>query len=105
MEGSRLRQARERAGLTQADLALRAGVSRQLVGAAESGRHAPAVDTALRLSRALGASVEELFGGEDGAVGAAAGLPEGTPVAVARVGDRLVAHPMRDLVAGDAAWA
>lgn len=101
---SRLREARERAGLTQAELALRAGVSRQLVGAAEAGRHAPSVATALRLARALGASVEELFAASGDAI-AAPGLAEGTAVAVARVGDRLVAHALEDLAAGDGAWA
>ena len=50
MPRSRLRAARERAGLTQAELAERAAVSRQLVGAIEAGRHSPAIfDTALRM--------------------------------------------------------
>ena len=44
------------------ELAERAAVSRQLVGAIEAGRHSPAVDAALRLAAALDASVEELFG-------------------------------------------
>ena len=101
---NRLRDARERAGLSQAALAARAGISRQAVGAVEGGRHAPSVDTALRLVRAVGATVEEVFGEAPSPV-PAGGLADGTSVAVARVGDRAVAHPLAGLVAGDTAWA
>jgi DNA-binding XRE family transcriptional regulator len=101
---NRLRAARERAGLSQADLAARAGISRQAVGAVEAGRHAPSVDTALRLAHAVGATVEEVFGAAPSPI-PAAGLPDGTAVAVARVGERTVALPLGGLVAGDAAWA
>ena len=69
---NRLRDARERAGLSQAALAARAGISRQAVGAVEAGRHAPSVDTALRLARAVGATVEEVFGAAPEGVAAAA---------------------------------
>ncbi len=102
-----LRSAREAAGLTQAELAGRAGVSRQLVGAAEAGRHAPSVQTAIRLARALGRPVEQLFpiAGDDPDVAAPPGLAPGTPLTLGRVEGRLVAHPLRSLVAGDAAWA
>ena len=62
MPGTPLRAARERAALTQAELAERAGVSRQLVTSAEAGRHAPAVDAALRIAHVLGEPVEALFG-------------------------------------------
>jgi DNA-binding XRE family transcriptional regulator len=99
-----LRAARERAGLSQAALAARAGISRQAVGAVEAGRHAPSVDTALRLARAVGRTVEEVFGAAPDAV-PAPGLADGTAVAVGRVGERIVAHPLPGLVAGDAAWA
>lgn len=107
MPPSRIRAARERAGLTQADLAARAGVTRQLLGAVESGRHAPAVGAALRLAGALGASVEELFAPDPGAVAAVLDRPlaEGAPVRVGRVGDRLVAAPLADLMAGEGGWA
>ncbi|HUA09036.1 MAG TPA: substrate-binding domain-containing protein [Candidatus Acidoferrales bacterium] len=49
-------------GLTQAALAEAAGVTRQAVGAIERGRVQPSVGIALALARALGVSVEELFG-------------------------------------------
>ncbi|MEZ5123130.1 MAG: helix-turn-helix transcriptional regulator [Solirubrobacterales bacterium] len=61
-DGERLRRARIRAGLTQAALGERSGVSRQTVAAIETGRHAPSVVAALAIARVLGASVEDLFG-------------------------------------------
>jgi DNA-binding transcriptional ArsR family regulator/DNA-binding XRE family transcriptional regulator len=48
-------------GLTQAQLAELAGVSRQLVGAVEADRHLPRVDAAVRLAAALSTTVEELL--------------------------------------------
>ena len=92
-----LREAREAAGLSQAGLAESAGVSRQLVSAAESGRSVPAVDAALRLAAALGVTVERLFGAEPHAetvVVGAADLPQAAAVHVGKVGDRLVAWPV-----------
>ena len=56
-----MRERRTQAGLTQAELAERAGVSRQLVAAVEAGRNVPAVDAALRLAGALGTTADELF--------------------------------------------
>ena len=50
---SHLKQHRARLDLTQAELAMRAGVSRQLVGAAEVGRNLPRVDAAIALAAAL----------------------------------------------------
>ena len=58
---SRLRERRLECGLTQTELAARAGVSRQLVAAVETGHNTPAVDAALRLARALATTVEALF--------------------------------------------
>jgi len=49
------------AGLTQAELAERVGVSRQTVVAVESGGYAPSVYLALALAEHLGSTVEELF--------------------------------------------
>lgn len=73
-------------------LARRAGVSRQLVGAVESGRHLPRVDAAAALARALAVDVETLLGaGPTTAVGVLGALPAvGTPVAVGQVGDLMV---------------
>lgn len=47
--------------LTQADLAALAGVTRRSVNAIETGRMVPSVLLALKLARALGASIETIF--------------------------------------------
>jgi molybdate-binding protein len=59
---NRVRQRRIDSGLTQAELAVRAGISRTAVTAIEGGRLTPSVTAALSLAAALGTSVEELFG-------------------------------------------
>ena len=50
-----LRAARRQAGLTQAELARRAGTSQATISAYESGRKQPSVDTFNRLLAAAGA--------------------------------------------------
>ena len=47
--------------MSQAELADRAGVSRQTIGAIEGGDYSPSVWLAIRLVRILGVTVEELF--------------------------------------------
>lgn len=47
--------------ITQAELAAAVGVSRQTVVSVEKGDYAPSVYLALKVARALGATVEELF--------------------------------------------
>jgi molybdate-binding protein/DNA-binding XRE family transcriptional regulator len=98
--GARLRQARQARGFSQQQLAGMAGVSRQAVSAVESGHTDPSLRVALALGRALGMTVEELFGPGDRAapVTATAVAPAATPgtrVALAAVGDRFVALPLR----------
>jgi len=104
---SSLRERRLQCGLTQAELAARAGVSRQLVAAVEAGRNAPAVDAALSLAHALATSVEELFAPRPGEVVAALGrrLREGAPLRVGRVADQLVAAELDDHAVAGAGWA
>jgi len=53
---------RRQRGLSQSGLAKAAGVSRQAIGAIESGRAQPGVGLAISVARALEASVEEIFG-------------------------------------------
>src|SRR6267142_1594220 len=66
-DGARLRLARQARGLSQQQLAGVAGVTRQAVSAVESGHSDPSLRVALGLARALGMTVEELFGpGEPG---------------------------------------
>lgn len=104
---SRLKERRAQAALTQTELAERAGVSRQLVAAVESGRNVPAVDAALGLAGALGTSVEELFSGTPGEPVAALGGPltPGSALRVGRVADRLVAAELADHGIAGAGWA
>ena len=58
---NRIRVARVGAGLTQAQLAEAAGVSRQTVVAMEAGNYAPSVYLALRVAASLATTVEDLF--------------------------------------------
>lgn len=58
---SRLKEMRTAAGLTQAELAERAGVSRKTVNTVENGVFVPSTILALSLARALETTVETLF--------------------------------------------
>ena len=49
------------ANLTQEDLAVKVGVTRQTILAIEKGNYAPSVVLALRLGRTLNCTVEDLF--------------------------------------------
>jgi putative transcriptional regulator len=59
--GTRLREAREAKGWTQAELAERIGVSRKTVNTVENGVFVPSTVIALKLAAALECRVEELF--------------------------------------------
>jgi putative transcriptional regulator len=59
--GNRLKDARTRLNLTQAELALRAGVSRKTINTVENGVFVPSTLLALALAQSLNVSVEELF--------------------------------------------
>ena len=59
--GNRLRELREAKGLTQAQLADLIGVSRKTVNTVENGVFIPSTVVALKLAKALGCAVEELF--------------------------------------------
>jgi transcriptional regulator with XRE-family HTH domain len=102
-----LRSLRLAGGLSQAALAERAGLTRQLVAAAEAGRHVPSVDAALRLARVLGVSVEELFAEAPRKWVSllAEEAREGELVVAARVGDRLAVAPLRAELARGSSWA
>jgi putative transcriptional regulator len=52
---------RERVGLTQAGLADAVGVTRKTINTVERGHFVPSTVLALRLARAFGTSVEDLF--------------------------------------------
>lgn len=97
MTGSRLEGLRRAASLTQGELAARAGVSRQMVGALEAGRHLPRVDAAISLAVALGVDVSDLFGTGSVVVDVVSGEPPEVDqsVRLGWVGDRLVSAPAR----------
>ncbi len=59
--GSRLKEARTAAGLTQAALAEKARVTRKTVNTVENGVFVPSTVLALELARALDTTVEALF--------------------------------------------
>ena len=63
--GGRVRNARVARGITQLELARRASISRQALGAIESGLYQPGVMVALSLARELGETVETLFADND----------------------------------------
>lgn len=94
-----VREKRTSQGLSQQELARRAGVTRQAVNAIEAGRYVPNTSVALRLGRALGCPVEELFQLDHEpverlvhAIAPAAG--GSTRVVLADVNGRLVAHSL-----------
>ena len=94
---TRLRELREAADLSQVELAARAGVSRQLVGAVEAGRHLPRVDAALALAEVLEVDAATLFGSSGSPVDAVTGEAptEGSLVRIGRVEGRFVTAPAR----------
>ena len=59
--GNRLNQLRGEHGLTQAGLAEAVGVSRKTINTVENGVFVPSALLALKIARALGRPVEEVF--------------------------------------------
>lgn len=101
---NRVREIREGQGLSQAELARRAGLSRQALSAIEAGRYLPNVAVALRLAQALSCWVEDLFPAPPAAqileaewpLPVRRGQPATRRVGLARVGERLVAWPLQE---------
>jgi putative molybdopterin biosynthesis protein len=58
---NRIRNRRQAARLSQQELARRCGLTRQAINAIEAGQYIPSTLVAMRLARALGCRVEELF--------------------------------------------
>lgn len=52
---------RARNNMTQADLAMKVGVSRKTINTIETGRFVPTTITAIKIARAFGLMVEEVF--------------------------------------------
>lgn len=58
---NRLKDLRTERNWTQADLAQRAGVSRQTINAIETGKFDPSLPLAFSLAKLFGLKIEELF--------------------------------------------
>ena len=58
---NRIKAEREKAALTQAALAELVGVSRKTINTVENGVFTPSATLAIKLAKALGLSVEQLF--------------------------------------------
>ena len=58
---NRLRELREKKGLTQEELAKALGVTRQTIIAIEKGRYDPSLRLAFKIARFFNKSVEEIF--------------------------------------------
>jgi molybdate-binding protein/DNA-binding XRE family transcriptional regulator len=98
MEKSRVREVRFASGISQVELAQRAGISRQALGAIEGGVYQPSVTVALRLAHELGETVESLFGEDRRQRVAVEDVSNScklnSRVCLARIRDRLVAVPL-----------
>lgn len=95
-----LKSIRTRLGMSQQELANIAGVTRQTISGVESGQYAPSVTITLRLAKALGCQVEDLFWLEQDLPEIEAVLAKSVPSAVqlrvslAQVGGQWIAYPL-----------
>ena len=64
--GSRLREERDRLGISQRELARRIGLSASMISQIESGQSKPSVSTLYGIVTELGVSVDDIFGGANG---------------------------------------
>jgi DNA-binding XRE family transcriptional regulator len=98
---TQLNEIRERRGISAAQLAKLAAVSRQTIYAIEAGEYVPNTTLALQLARILEVSVEDLFRLETEPaglpkpvtvelIGSGAGFGKGQPIQICRVDNRLV---------------
>ena len=102
---NRLKARRLERRWSQADLAVKAGISRTAVSAIEGRRLVPSVAAALALAAALGCAVEDLFGPEKALAAdeLSWALPPPTMPCrywLARVGDRVLRFPTEPSEAG-----
>ena len=99
---NRIRSRRQAAGLSQQELARRSGMTRQAMNAIEAGHYVPSTLVAMRLAKALGCRVEDLFSLTEASRqmeaewlgGPAAADVNRTRIQLARVGSRLLARPL-----------
>ena len=57
-----VRQARQRVGISQKDLARKVGITQAFLSEVETGTKSPSLLTAAKLARALGCTIDELPG-------------------------------------------
>ncbi|GAB3591894.1 helix-turn-helix transcriptional regulator [Angustibacter peucedani] len=60
-----MRAVRAARGLSQGELALAVGVSRQTINSIEVGRYTPSLPLALAIAKFFGSTVEEVFHADD----------------------------------------
>jgi putative transcriptional regulator len=58
---NRVRELREASEMSQADLGVELGVSRQTINSIENGRYLPSLPLALAIARHFDATVEDIF--------------------------------------------
>lgn len=110
-----LKSIRTRLGMSQQDLANIASVTRQTISGVESGQYAPSVAIALRIAKALGCQVEDLFWLDQDLPEIEAILAKSVPtnqslrLSLARVGGQWIAYPLlgkdafrQDMIPADA---
>jgi len=64
--GTRLREERDRVGISQRELARRIGLSASMISQIESGQSKPSVSTLYEIVTELGVSLDAIFGGGNG---------------------------------------
>lgn len=62
---TKIREYREKAHMTQSELAARVGVRRETIVHLENGRYNPSLRLAMDIAQVFGAAVEELFAFSD----------------------------------------
>ena len=63
--GTRLREERDRVGISQRELARRIGLSASMISQIESGQSKPSVSTLYAIVTELGVSVDDIFRGHE----------------------------------------
>lgn len=58
---NRVKDYRKNAGLTQEELAVRSGVSRQTILSIEKNKFIPGLDVALKISKSLSVPIDKIF--------------------------------------------
>jgi len=101
---NRLAAIRKKQGLSQAELAKQAGITRQAVYAIEANHYLPSTQISLQLAEVLNCSVEDLFSLQEREVvveaeliGGASSQKKPMRVKLSQVGSRTLARPMVEL--------